>query len=97
MRDLWGFDASDRDAAEARGRETEGVGRGRRGIGRNGRGGPLRVREPRGADSGRSRRARRGFVVIGKTGHGGLRRTLMGSISDYVVRHATAPVVVVGE
>ncbi len=36
-------------------------------------------------------------MVIGKTGHGGLRRTLMGSISDYVVRHATAPVVVVGE
>ena len=38
-----------------------------------------------------------GFVVIGKTGYGGMRRALMGSISDYVVRHAAAPVVVVGE
>ena len=38
-----------------------------------------------------------GFVVIGKTGYGGLRRALMGSISDYVVRHAGAPVVVIGE
>jgi nucleotide-binding universal stress UspA family protein len=37
-----------------------------------------------------------GFVVVGKTGYGGLRRALMGSISDYVVRRA-APVVVVGE
>jgi nucleotide-binding universal stress UspA family protein len=35
-----------------------------------------------------------GFVMIGKTGYGGLRRALMGSISDYVVRHAAAPVVV---
>ena len=35
--------------------------------------------------------------VMGKTGYGGLRRALMGSISDYVVRHAAAPVVVVGE
>jgi nucleotide-binding universal stress UspA family protein len=26
MRDLWGFDASARDAAEPRGRETEGAG-----------------------------------------------------------------------
>jgi nucleotide-binding universal stress UspA family protein len=37
-----------------------------------------------------------GFVVVGKTGYGGPRRALMGSISDYVVRHAAAPVVVVG-
>jgi hypothetical protein len=35
-----------------------------------------------------------GFLVMGKTGYGGLRRAMIGSISDYVVRHATAPVVV---
>jgi nucleotide-binding universal stress UspA family protein len=35
--------------------------------------------------------------VMGKTGYGGLRRALMGSVSDYVVRHAAAPVTIVGE
>jgi nucleotide-binding universal stress UspA family protein len=38
-----------------------------------------------------------GFVVMGKTGYGGVRRALMGSISDYVVRHAAPPVLIVGE
>ena len=38
-----------------------------------------------------------GFVVMGKTGYGGMRRALMGSISDYVVRHSHSPVAVVGE
>jgi nucleotide-binding universal stress UspA family protein len=38
-----------------------------------------------------------GFVVVGKTGYGGLRRALMGSISEYVVKHAAAPVTIVGE
>jgi nucleotide-binding universal stress UspA family protein len=35
-----------------------------------------------------------GFVVMGKTGYGGLRRALMGSISDYVVKNSHSPVVV---
>jgi nucleotide-binding universal stress UspA family protein len=35
--------------------------------------------------------------VMGKTGYGGMRRALMGSISDYVVRHSHSPVAVVGE
>jgi nucleotide-binding universal stress UspA family protein len=38
-----------------------------------------------------------GLVVIGSRGHGGIRRTLMGSVSDSVVRHAHCPVLVVRE
>ena len=38
-----------------------------------------------------------GFLVMGKTGYGALKRAFMGSISDYVVRHSHSPVVVVGE
>src|SRR5215208_5159967 len=98
MRDLWGFDASARDAAEPRGRARlkELV----EGIEASGGevadshfvvGNPevriLAVAEELGA----------GLLVIGKTGYGGLRRALMGSISDYVDRHADAPVVIVGK
>src|SRR5829696_8605 len=36
-----------------------------------------------------------GMVVMGSTGLGGLRRVLMGSVSDSVVRHAHCPVLVV--
>jgi nucleotide-binding universal stress UspA family protein len=36
-----------------------------------------------------------GLVVIGSRGQGGIRRTLMGSVSDWVVRHAHCPVLVV--
>jgi nucleotide-binding universal stress UspA family protein len=96
-RDLWGFDASARDAAEPRGRArlkelVEGIeaSGGEVAEAHFEVGNPevriLAVAEEMGA----------GFVVVGKTGHGGLRRALMGSISDYVVRHAAAPVVVVG-
>lgn len=35
-------------------------------------------------------------VVIGSRGLGGLKRALLGSVSDYVVRHATCPVIVTG-
>lgn len=35
-------------------------------------------------------------VVIGSHGHGGFRRALLGSVSDYVVRHASCPVVISG-
>jgi nucleotide-binding universal stress UspA family protein len=38
---------------------------------------------------------RAGLVVMGSRGLGGLRRTLMGSVSDSVVRHAHCPVMVV--
>jgi nucleotide-binding universal stress UspA family protein len=36
-----------------------------------------------------------GLIVIGSRGLGGLRRALMGSVSDSVVRHAHCPVMVV--
>ena len=36
-----------------------------------------------------------GLIVMGSRGLGGIRRALMGSVSDSVVRHAHCPVVVV--
>ena len=38
-----------------------------------------------------------GLIVIGSRGRGGIRRALMGSVSDSVVRHAHCPVLVVRE
>ena len=38
-----------------------------------------------------------GLIVIGSRGVGGIRRALMGSVSDSVVRHAHCPVLVVRE
>jgi len=38
-----------------------------------------------------------GLIVVGSRGQGGMRRTLMGSVSDSVVRHAHCPVMVVRE
>ena len=37
------------------------------------------------------------LIVLGSRGRGGLRRALMGSVSDSVVRHAHCPVLVVRE
>ena len=36
-----------------------------------------------------------GLIVVGTRGLGGVRRALMGSVSDSVVRHAHCPVLVV--
>jgi nucleotide-binding universal stress UspA family protein len=36
-----------------------------------------------------------GLVVLGSRGRGGIRRALMGSVSDSVVRHSHCPVLVV--
>jgi nucleotide-binding universal stress UspA family protein len=38
-----------------------------------------------------------GLMVMGSRGRGGMRRALMGSVSDAVVRHAHCPVLVVRE
>ena len=35
-------------------------------------------------------------IVIGSRGRGGIKRAVLGSVSDHVVRHAPCPVVVVG-
>lgn len=35
-------------------------------------------------------------IVVGTRGHGGLRRAVLGSVSDHVVRNASCPVVVCG-
>lgn len=35
-------------------------------------------------------------IVLGSRGRGGLKRALLGSVSDHVVRHAACPVVVTG-
>jgi nucleotide-binding universal stress UspA family protein len=35
-----------------------------------------------------------GLIVLGSRGHGGIRRALMGSVSDSVVRHAHCPVLI---
>jgi nucleotide-binding universal stress UspA family protein len=40
---------------------------------------------------------RAGLIVMGSRGLGGIRRALMGSVSDSVVRHAHCPVLVVRE
>jgi nucleotide-binding universal stress UspA family protein len=98
VRDLWGFDASAREQAEAKGRQrlkelAEGIEASGGSVAESHfeSGNPevriVAVAEELGA----------GFVVMGKTGYGGLRRAMMGSISDYVVRHSRSPVVVVGE
>jgi nucleotide-binding universal stress UspA family protein len=36
-------------------------------------------------------------LVIGTRGRGGIKRALLGSVSDYVVRNAPCPVVVIGD
>jgi nucleotide-binding universal stress UspA family protein len=38
-----------------------------------------------------------GLIVMGSRGHGRIRRALMGSVSDAVVRHAHCPVTIVRE
>jgi nucleotide-binding universal stress UspA family protein len=38
-----------------------------------------------------------GLIVMGSRGLGGVRRVLMGSVSDSVVRHAHCPVMIVRE
>ena len=38
-----------------------------------------------------------GLIVMGSRGLGGIRRALMGSVSDSVMRHAHCPVLVVRE
>ena len=36
-----------------------------------------------------------GLLITGSRGHGGLRRALLGSVSDSVIRHAHCPVLVI--
>jgi nucleotide-binding universal stress UspA family protein len=98
LRDLWGFDASARDAAEAKGRErlkelAEGV----EALGGTVSEAHFESGNPEVRIVAVAEELGAGFVVMGKTGYGGMRRALMGSISDYVVRYSHSPVAVVGE
>ena len=36
-------------------------------------------------------------IIMGTRGRGGIKRALLGSVSDYVVRNAPCPVLVVGD
>jgi nucleotide-binding universal stress UspA family protein len=38
-----------------------------------------------------------GLIVMGSTGQGGIRRALLGSVSESVIKHAHCPVLVVRE
>ena len=96
VRNLWGCDASEREEAEGRARArlkelAEGIGTsGARVAGSHFESGNPEVRtvaEELGV----------GHSAMSKTGYGGLRRALMGSISDHFVGHATCPVAIVGE
>src|SRR5215213_7283839 len=98
MRDLWGFDASAREAAEARGRERlKELAEGLEASGGTVAEAHFESRNPEVRIVAVAEEVGASFVVMGKTGYGGLRRALMGSISDYIVRHSRSPVVVVGE
>jgi nucleotide-binding universal stress UspA family protein len=44
-----------------------------------------------------ARAVRASAVVIGSRGRGGIKRALLGSVSDFVVRNAPCPVVVTGD
>jgi nucleotide-binding universal stress UspA family protein len=50
--------------------------------------------DPGGALCDLARSAAADVVVIGTRGRGGLRRAVLGSVSDHVVRHAPCPVVI---
>jgi K+-sensing histidine kinase KdpD len=41
-----------------------------------------------------AKRERASYIVMGTRGQGKVRRTIMGSVSDYVVHHAPCPVIV---
>ena len=57
----------------------------------------LETGEPDGAIVSLAEELGAGLIVVGSRGLGGVRRALMGSVSDSVVRHAHCPVLVVRE
>lgn len=57
----------------------------------------LRIGRPEEEIVGLAEEVRAGLIVMGSRGLGGMRRALMGSVSDSVVRHAHCPVLVVRE
>lgn len=57
----------------------------------------LRMGNPAEAIVGQADEMNAGLIVVGSRGLGGIRRALMGSVSDSVARHAHCPVLVVRE
>jgi nucleotide-binding universal stress UspA family protein len=98
VRDLWGFDDKARDEAEVRGSERlKELAEGIEALGGTVAETHFKSGSPEEGIVAVAEELGAGFVVMGKTGYGGMRRALLGSISDYVVKHSHSPVVVVGE
>ena len=98
VRDLWGFDDRARDEAEVRGSERlKELAEGIEALGGTVAETHFKSGDPKLGTVAVAEELGAGFLVMGKTGYGGMRRALMGSISDYVVKHSHSPVVVVGE
>ena len=98
VRDLWGFDDRARDAAEGKGSERlKELAEGIEALGGTVAETHFKSGDPKQGIVAVAEELGAGFLVMGKTGYGGMRRAFMGSISDYVVKHSHSPVVVVGE
>lgn len=56
---------------------------------------PITGKKPEEAIISKAEEVKAAMIVMGTRGLGTIRRTLMGSVSDYVVHHAGIPVIVV--
>lgn len=87
----------DRVHAEARERAHEIVGHARDVLGLQGSDTVVLRGAPGPAICGHAAEIGARVVVVGSRGLGGLKRAVLGSVSDHVIRHAPCPVLVVGD